>query len=86
LFVIPGNQTYRKYYQSCNDAFVSGLIHPEPGRPVTLLLQGNVTANCSIENLNKATRFELLTLELDSMKLKIFLTKNIFSHFCFLGF
>ena len=64
---IPGNQTYRKYYQSCNNAFVAGQIHPEPGKPVTLLLQGNVTDNCSIENLNKAARLDLLFCEFNKI-------------------
>jgi hypothetical protein len=48
---LADSKGYYKRYTSCYDAFANGKIHPEPGKPVQLVLQDNTAVNCSAENI-----------------------------------
>jgi hypothetical protein len=56
LYIFTGTQNYYRKYSSCNDAFSNGMIHPEPGKPVTLVLTDDSLVNCTIENIFKKSK------------------------------
>ena len=68
-------QVYIKKYSSCLDAMTNGKIHPEPGNPVTLVLQDNSIVQCSIENLNK----QVLIENISDVKLFLNINSQIFN-------
>ena len=45
-----------KSYTSCLDAFTTGNIHPEPGKPVTIKLLSGSLKNCTMENILGGTK------------------------------
>ena len=42
---------YSLKYASCIDALANGKVHPEPGKPVQLVLADNSVVNCSMEDV-----------------------------------
>ena len=48
---------YSLKYASCFDAFANGRVHPEPGKPVQLVLADNSVVNCSMEDVYRYGSF-----------------------------
>ena len=45
------SRPYNLKYSSCLDAFTNGKIHPEPGKPVKLVLSDGSKVDCSMEDI-----------------------------------
>jgi hypothetical protein len=50
------NSAFVQTFWTCEEAFSRGVVVPEPGRPVNLLLPNNSVIACSVENIGSAQK------------------------------